>query len=431
MDNNYACPPPSKGNLITVLSIDGGGVKGIIPSTFLAFLESKLQELDGSNARIANYFDVIAGTSTGGLITAMLATPSQINTKQPCYEAKDIVPFYLKHCPCIFPCRIYFFLAYFILSTSPYSFSDVTTRTGIFGWFFKILQIIKMIIGPKYDGKYLQKVTNDLLGDRRLKETLTNVVIPTFDVKCVKPTIFSTFKARSNTLMNARLADVCIGTSAAPTVLPAHYFETVDYQTGESCRFNVIDGGLAANNPTLVAMGEITEQIRQKSKDFPETKPLDYHRYLVISLGTGLPEQDIRFDACRVAKWGIVGWLGREDSVPLLHMFFSASSDMTDRHVANLFRAIGCSDQLLRIQDHNIPISAVSADLSTEKNLQGLVQIGENLLHRPLSKDDCKINYIDPVHNGGHITYAGMLTRFAKLLSDERKLRIQNMQLDA
>ena len=43
MESNYACPPPRKGNLITVLSIDGGGVKGIIPATFLAFLESKLQ----------------------------------------------------------------------------------------------------------------------------------------------------------------------------------------------------------------------------------------------------------------------------------------------------------------------------------------------------------------------------------------------------
>jgi len=43
MESNYACPPPRKGNLITVLSIDGGGVKGIIPATFLAFLESKFQ----------------------------------------------------------------------------------------------------------------------------------------------------------------------------------------------------------------------------------------------------------------------------------------------------------------------------------------------------------------------------------------------------
>lgn len=360
MENNYACPPPSKGNLITVLSIDGGGVKGVIPATFLAFLESKLQELDGSSARIANYFDVIAGTSTGGLIAAMLAAPSLSNAKQPCYEAKDIVPFYLEHSPRIFPCR-----------------------TGIFGWFFKILQTVKVMIGPKYDGKYLRKVTSDLLGGTRVEETLTNVVIPTFDVKCVKPTIFSTFKARSSALMNARLADVCIGTSAAPTVLPAHYFETVDHRTGASRSFNVIDGGLAANNPTLVAMGEITEQMRQKSKEFPETKPLDYHRYLVVSLGTGLPEQDIKFDACRVAKWGIFGWLGRENTVPLLQMFMHASSDMTDSYVADLFKAIGCSDQLLRVQDRNIPIAAVAADLSTEKNLRGLVKIAENLLHKP------------------------------------------------
>ncbi|RCV28576.1 hypothetical protein SETIT_5G415000v2 [Setaria italica] len=279
-------------------------------------IESKLRndpwaiymELDGSNARLANYFDVIAGTSTGGLITAMLATPSLSNAKQPCCEAKDIVPFYLKHCPHIFPCR-----------------------TGFFGWFCKILHIIKMIFGPKYNGRYLHKIINDLLGDTRVKETLTNVVIPTYDVKCVKPTIFSTFKARSNTLMDARLADVCIGTSAAPTVLPAHYFETVDYHTGASRSFNIIDGGLVANNP-----------------------------------------------------------------------------------------------------EHNIPIAAVSADLSTEKNLQGLIKIGENLLHKLLSKDDCKNSYIEPMPKDRRTrTYADMLTRFAKLLSDERKLRLQNIELDA
>ncbi|XP_037419641.1 patatin-like protein 3 [Triticum dicoccoides] len=65
-------PPPSYGSIVTVLSIDGGGVRGIIPGTILAFLEEKLQELDGPDVRIADYFDVIAGTSTGGLVTAML-----------------------------------------------------------------------------------------------------------------------------------------------------------------------------------------------------------------------------------------------------------------------------------------------------------------------------------------------------------------------
>jgi hypothetical protein len=97
-------------------------------------------------------------------------------------------------------------------------------------------------------------------------------------------------------------------------------------------------------------MSEITKQIQMRSKQFPGTKPLDYNRYLVISLGTGLPEQDIKFDALNVSKWGIFGWLGWHYTMPLLHMFLHASSDMTDSHVANLFEAIGCSDQLLRIQ---------------------------------------------------------------------------------
>ncbi|XP_019054687.1 PREDICTED: patatin-like protein 2 [Nelumbo nucifera] len=89
--------------MVTVLSIDGGGVRGIIPGTILAFLESKFQELDGQNARIANYFDLVAGTSTVGLLTVMLTAPDENNL--PLYPAKDINDFYLEHCPKIFPQR--------------------------------------------------------------------------------------------------------------------------------------------------------------------------------------------------------------------------------------------------------------------------------------------------------------------------------------
>lgn len=60
-----------------------------------------VQKLDGEDARIADYFDVISGTSTGGLVTAMLAAPDENN--RPVFAAKDIKDFYLNHCPHIFP----------------------------------------------------------------------------------------------------------------------------------------------------------------------------------------------------------------------------------------------------------------------------------------------------------------------------------------
>lgn len=93
--------PVVPGQRVTVLAIDGGGIRGLIPGTILAFLEAKLQEHDGPEARLADYFDCIAGTSTGGLVTAMITTPGE--DKRPLFAAKDINQFYLYNGPRIFP----------------------------------------------------------------------------------------------------------------------------------------------------------------------------------------------------------------------------------------------------------------------------------------------------------------------------------------
>ncbi|XP_059635578.1 patatin-like protein 2 [Cornus florida] len=94
---------PTYGNVITALSIDGGGIRGIIFGIILGFLELQLQKLDGEDARIADYFDVIAGISTGCIVTAMLTMPNDKKCWRPKFAAKDINEFYLERCPKIFP----------------------------------------------------------------------------------------------------------------------------------------------------------------------------------------------------------------------------------------------------------------------------------------------------------------------------------------
>ncbi|CAL0327056.1 unnamed protein product [Lupinus luteus] len=314
--------PPTYGNLITILSIDGGGIRGIIPATILAFLESQLQELDGEDARLADYFDVITGTSTGGLVTAMLSAPNE--EKRPLFAAKDIKPFYLEHGPNIFP-----------------------QQKGL--WGSTIGKLIKSLIGPKYNGKYLHGVIKEKLRETRVHETLTNVVIPTFDIKTLQPTIFSSYHIKRSPYMDAQLSDICISTSAAPTYLPPYYFKNQDPE-GHIHEFNLIDGGVCANNPTLLAMNEVMKQIINDNPDFFPIKPLDYGRFLIISLGTGTPKNEQKFNAKMAAKWGLLDWLNHSGFSPLVDAFSQSSSDLVDIHLSTVTRALHSEDKYLRIQ---------------------------------------------------------------------------------
>ncbi|KAE8126197.1 hypothetical protein FH972_020938 [Carpinus fangiana] len=385
--------PPTYGNLITILSIDGGGIRGLIPGTILCFLESELQKLDGEDARIADYFDVIAGTSTGGLVTAMLTSPNE--KKRPLFAAKDIKDFYLNHSPKIFP---------------QYNFPLFNYAT----------KIIKALSGPKYDGKYLHRLVKEKLGSTRLHQTLTNVVIPTFDIKRLQPTVFSSFEVKKNPSLNALLSDVCIATSAAPTYLPAHYFETKD-PAGKVREFHLIDGGIAANNPALLAIGEVTKEVTRGSPHFFPIKPMDYGRFLVISIGTGSSKVEEKYNAHEAAKWGLLNWLTSNGSTPIVDVFSQASADMVDFHLSEVFRALRSEKSYLRIQDDKLSGKVSSVDIATKKNLDDLVEVGDELLKKPVSWVNLDTGLNDCT--SGQETNEEALIRFARLLSQEKRLR--------
>ncbi|MED6206956.1 Proteolipid protein 2 [Stylosanthes scabra] len=353
-----------------------------------------MQELDGEDARLADYFDVISGTSTGGLVTAMLTAPNEHN--RPLFAAKDIKPFYLEHCPSIFP--------------------QYRCLRGTL-----LAKFIRQLGGPKYDGKYLHGVVREKLGDIRLHETITNVVIPTFDIKFLQPTIFSSYQIKSSTPgFDAKLSDICISTSAAPTYLPAYHFTNKD-SNGNVHEFNLIDGSVCANNPTLVAMNQITKQIMDEDSDFFSIKPTDYGRFLIISIGTGAAKNEGKLNAKKAAKWGLLDWLTYSGSSPLIDVFSQSNADMVDFHLATLTQALHSQENYLRIQDDTLTGTDSSVDISTKENLERLCQIGENLLKKPVSRVNLKNGRFEPLENGG--TNEEAIKRFAKILSEERRLR--------
>ncbi|XP_011038243.1 PREDICTED: patatin-like protein 2 isoform X1 [Populus euphratica] len=383
---------PAHGNQITVLSIDGGGIRGIIPGTILAFLESELQKLDGPDARLADYFDVISGTSTGGLVTAMLAAPNKQN--RPLFAAKDINEFYLENCPKIFP-------------------QDSSSK------FASAANLVKTLRGPKYDGKFLHGIVKEKLGDTWLQQTLTNIVIPTFDIKRLQPTIFSSCNVKNNPSTDALLSDICIGTSAAPTYLPAHYFETKD-PSGKVREFNLIDGGVAANNPTLVAISEVSQAINREGPDSYHMNPMEYGRFLVLSLGTGTAKSEEKYDAEEAAEWGVLGWLTSDHSTPLVDVFTQASGDMVDFHISTVFQALNSEENYLRIQDDTLTGTLSSVDVATNENLENLGKVGEELLKKPVSRVNLATGIFEPINK---MTNEEALRKLAKLLSREKHLR--------
>ncbi|KAJ6951522.1 patatin-like protein 2 [Populus alba] len=371
----------------TILSIDGGGVRGIVPSVVLTALEAKLQKLDVDNkdARIADYFDFVAGTSTGGLMTAMLTTPNA--EERPAFAAKDIVQFYLDKSQLIFPqtteqyeddelfddeaaiksvldearnqIQQYNNEMRNIFVDPIISALEFLLKWGLLPSFIR--KKLRGLLSPRYDGVKLHEIIKEEVGQKLLSDALTNVIIPTFDIKHFKPVIFSSLKAKREKSTDG-IADVCIGTSAAPYYFPPYYFKT-------NVDFNLADGGLAANNPSLLAVCEVMKE-----------QKMDGRKLLILSLGTGAADQSDRYVVGDPSKWGLLRWLWyRENNgSPLIDILTTAPDEMISTYISTIFQYCGWEDNYYRLQAE-MKLSEAKMDDASIENLNNLVKIGEDL----------------------------------------------------
>lgn len=183
-----------------ILSIDGGGIKGVFPAAFLAHIETSL-----GGVPISNFFDLIAGTSTGGIIALGLGLG---------LHAGDVLGFYERHGPLIFPHR------------SPW-------------W----------VLGPaKYEAGPLRQALEETFGSKRLGDSNRRLLIPSFNATTGKIYIYKTaHHSQLQVDFKVPAVDVALATSAAPFYFPPHY-------SGEDVV--LIDGGIWANNPMGLAVTE-------------------------------------------------------------------------------------------------------------------------------------------------------------------------------
>ncbi len=202
-----------------VLSIDGGGIKGLYSSTILEHLEKRYGE------PCSDFFDLICGTSTGGLIALALSLK---------IPAAEISKIYSEHGKEIFPVQNRF------------------------------LGIIRQTVWQgKYKEDSLKRVLSDLFGDKVLGESNNLLCIPTYSITDARPWIFK-FDHKEGGLSrdnNAKYVDVALATSAAPTYFPLSEIADYDYK-------QFIDGGVWANNPALVGFIEAFTYFVGNNKEY-------------------------------------------------------------------------------------------------------------------------------------------------------------------
>ncbi|XP_059593917.1 patatin-like protein 2 [Vitis vinifera] len=392
MASTQGSSPTTNRKVITILSIDGGGFRGIIPAVILSALEAELQRLDGPDARIADYFDLIAGTSTGSIVTAFLTTPYPLpsasngsTTNRPC-EAKDIQQFYIEHGPEIFA-----------KEEDPVQTSK--SESFLDGLKHLIVQGVEKVLEYKYRPSRLSEKVDEQLGKIRLADTLTNVLVPAYDIQHLKLVTFSSHQARKAD-SSVKLRDVVMSSAAAPVFFPSHNFEA------DGRMYNLVDGGVAANNPTLLAIQEADHIFGNR----------DYN-YLILSLGTCSEEEHQNF----IDLTGPLPWMIdlKRGTPPLANVLFKTSADMVDAYTLFVLGVGGriSSQNFLRIQDNTLKPEQLTMDDASKKNFESLIDIAQRLLEKPVSFPSLVIG-LQPM-----TTNRKALMSFARLLSEEKKRR--------
>jgi len=312
-----------------ILSIDGGGIRGMIPAIVLAELEKR------AGKPVAELFDLVVGTSTGGILACGLTVPGSAG--RPRYAANELIALYEQEGPNIFDRSL---------------LKRITSLEGI--------------IDERYPTHPLQSILGRYFGKARLREALTRVLVTAYEIERRTPWFFRSERAKADAGYDFPMAEVALATSAAPT-----YFEPAKLAVpgAPTDYFALIDGGVFAVNPGMCAWAEA------RALGLPDDT-------VVLSLGTGSLIRRIPYDEAK--DWGLIQW-----AQPILDVVFDGSSDTVDYQLGQV---IG-EKRRFRLQT-TLETASDDMDDASEENLRNLRLEGENLIERESAQLDAVVQLL-------------------------------------
>ncbi|KAJ0970496.1 hypothetical protein J5N97_023373 [Dioscorea zingiberensis] len=322
---------------VCILSIDGGGMRGILPGKALSHLERALQSISGRpDARISDFFDVAAGTGVGGLYAAMLFSSSPSRADDTWRFLTEKARRFLKK-----------------------------PSTGLLARAFR-----GGGGGAAAATAAMEKAMKETFGEKMtLRDTVKPVLIPCYDLRSSAPLVFSRADALESESYDFRLWEVCRATWAEPG-----RFEPADIRSVDGSRSCLgIDGGLSMTNPAAAA---ITHVLHNK-QEFPFVRGVEDLMVLSLGCGSGGP-------ACAtLPNAGVLRrWTSKEWARPMTRIASDGAADLVDHAVALAF-GHARSSNYVRIQANCSSMGCCGADTDSDPspaNVKALVDAAEEML---------------------------------------------------
>jgi len=315
---------------IRILSIDGGGIRGIIPAMVLAELERK------TGRPICKLFDLIAGTSTGGVLALALTKPDAAGSPE--FSAARLIELYELEGERIF--------------------SPAWHRWPIIGFLYDLFFV-------RYSARNVGRVLRQYFGDTRLSEAITPLLITAYELEKRDPWLFKSEKAKIRPDHDFPMHQAAYATSAAPTYFPPLSLPrspSPNGRGGQGGRYALIDGGVYAQNPAMAAYVE-AHTIYPDARDF-----------IIASLGTGEIKTPIPYRKAK--RWGVIGW-----ARPILDIVFDGVSSTVDYELDQLLPPAGGSKRHYRFQAE-LEEGEDSMDDPSPANIQKLKGVARKLIEQ-------------------------------------------------